>query len=129
MMTNASVTSCSLQSELAFRMLCFKYGASAAYTPMLHSRLFLEDPKYRAEHFTTCPGDRYISQAHTTHRMVFLESRFGAHWSLPQQHISDAADLAVMTIVAVMVQLQKWSSRVPGNVCAWHVWAWSSSTS
>lgn len=46
------------QSELAFRMLCFKYGATAAYTPMLHSRLFLEDPKYRAEHFTTCPGDR-----------------------------------------------------------------------
>jgi hypothetical protein len=25
---------------------------------MLHSRLFLEDEKYRAEHFTTCAGDR-----------------------------------------------------------------------
>lgn len=47
-----------LQSELAFRQLCLRYGATAAYTPMLHSRLFLEDPKYRAEHFTTCPGDR-----------------------------------------------------------------------
>lgn len=46
------------QSELAFRQLCFRYGSTAAYTPMLHSRLFLEDPKYRAEHFTTCPGDR-----------------------------------------------------------------------
>ncbi|KAL3146164.1 tRNA-dihydrouridine(16/17) synthase [NAD(P)(+)]-like protein [Trebouxia sp. C0010 RCD-2024] len=46
------------QSELAFRQLCLRYGATAAYTPMLHSRLFLEDPKYRAEHFTTCPGDR-----------------------------------------------------------------------
>lgn len=46
------------QSELAFRQLCFRYGATAAYTPMLHSRLFLEDQKYRAEHFTTCPQDR-----------------------------------------------------------------------
>jgi tRNA-dihydrouridine synthase 1 len=30
----------------------------AAYTPMLHSRLFLEQQKYREEHFSTCPGDR-----------------------------------------------------------------------
>lgn len=51
---------CCLQSELAFRLLCFKHGATAAYTPMLHSRLFLEDPKYRAEHFTTTAGDRYV---------------------------------------------------------------------
>nr|DAD41347.1 TPA_asm: hypothetical protein HUJ06_015670 [Nelumbo nucifera] len=27
-------------SELPFRMLCRKYGANAAYTPMLHSRIF-----------------------------------------------------------------------------------------
>ena len=51
-------STCLLQSELAFRQLCLRYGATAAYTPMLHSRLFLEDPKYRAEHFTTCDGDR-----------------------------------------------------------------------
>ena len=43
------------QSELPFRMLCRKYGATAAYTPMLHSRLFVEDPKYRSNEFTTCP--------------------------------------------------------------------------
>lgn len=43
------------QSELPFRMLCRKYGADAAYTPMLHSRLFAEDPKYRLKEFSTCP--------------------------------------------------------------------------
>lgn len=45
-------------SELPFRMLCRKYGAAAAYTPMLHSRIFTENEKYRSQEFTTCKGDR-----------------------------------------------------------------------
>ncbi|GMI86470.1 hypothetical protein like AT5G67220 [Hibiscus trionum] len=45
-------------SELPFRMLCRKYGAEAAYTPMLHSRIFTENPKYRSEEFSTCKEDR-----------------------------------------------------------------------
>ncbi|KAI4327421.1 hypothetical protein L6164_019885 [Bauhinia variegata] len=45
-------------SELPFRMLCRKYGAQAAYTPMLHSRIFTETEKYRKEEFTTCKEDR-----------------------------------------------------------------------
>nr|GMD58626.1 tRNA-dihydrouridine(16/17) synthase [NAD(P)(+)]-like [Ipomoea batatas] len=45
-------------SELPFRMLCRKYGAEAAYTPMLHSRIFNEDEKYRSVEFTTCKEDR-----------------------------------------------------------------------
>lgn len=47
-----------LQSELPFRMLCRRYGATAAYTPMLHARLFSESDKYRTEHLSTCPEDR-----------------------------------------------------------------------
>lgn len=46
------------QSELPFRMLCRKYGATAAYTPMLHARLFAENPKYHQVEFTTCKEDR-----------------------------------------------------------------------
>ncbi|XP_057422175.1 uncharacterized protein LOC130716017 [Lotus japonicus] len=45
-------------SELPFRMLCRKYGAEGAYTPMLHSRIFTETEKYRKEEFTTCKEDR-----------------------------------------------------------------------
>lgn len=41
-------------SELPFRLLCQKYGAQAAYTPMLHSRIFSETEKYRNQEFTTC---------------------------------------------------------------------------
>ena len=49
------------QSELPFRMLCRKYGATAAYSPMLHSRLFAEDAKYRTKEFSTCPVSEIIS--------------------------------------------------------------------
>ncbi|KAJ0450444.1 putative tRNA-dihydrouridine(16/17) synthase (NAD(P)(+)) [Helianthus annuus] len=41
-------------SELPFRMLCRKYGAEAAYTPMLHSRSFAESKKFRLREFSTC---------------------------------------------------------------------------
>ena len=46
------------QSELAFRELCRRHGATLAYTPMIHARLFVESPKYRREIFSTSSSDR-----------------------------------------------------------------------
>ena len=35
------------QSDLPFRLLCRRYGANLAYTPMIHARLFVERQQYR----------------------------------------------------------------------------------
>lgn len=40
-------------SELAFRLLCRKYGSEAAYTPMMNSEKFAYDSQYRQEEFST----------------------------------------------------------------------------
>jgi tRNA-dihydrouridine synthase 1 len=46
------------QSELAFRMLCRKHGTQLCYTPMLHSRLTVEDKNYLGINFSTSKEDR-----------------------------------------------------------------------
>uniref|UniRef100_A0A0G4HY55 tRNA-dihydrouridine(16/17) synthase [NAD(P)(+)] n=1 Tax=Chromera velia CCMP2878 TaxID=1169474 RepID=A0A0G4HY55_9ALVE len=48
------------QSELPFRLLARKYGADLCYTPMIHSRLFSEQAKYRKENFSTCAEERPV---------------------------------------------------------------------
>ena len=45
------------QSDLPFRILVRKYGAQLCYTPMLHSRIILEDKNYKKIHFQTCKED------------------------------------------------------------------------
>ena len=45
------------QSELPFRMLCRKFGATLGYTPMFHSRSFMESAHYRSLQWSTCKQD------------------------------------------------------------------------
>lgn len=45
-------------SELAFRLLCRKYGAQLAYTPMMSASQFVREESYRQEEFQTVPEDR-----------------------------------------------------------------------
>lgn len=46
------------QSELPFRLLCKKYGATVTWTPMMHAALFVKDATYRKENLSTSPDDR-----------------------------------------------------------------------
>jgi len=45
-------------SELAFRLLCRRYGTELAYTPMMNSEKFAVDADYRQSIFQTTPEDR-----------------------------------------------------------------------
>jgi len=45
-------------SELAFRLLCRKYGVQLAYTPMINSERFSKEESYRLKEFQTTSEDR-----------------------------------------------------------------------
>lgn len=46
------------QSELAFRVLCRRHGATLAYTPMIIATRFVESEAYRRAVWQTAPEDR-----------------------------------------------------------------------
>lgn len=50
------------QSELAWRILSRKYGATLAYTPMLHAKLFATSEKYRRDNWCSLDGDEKLDR-------------------------------------------------------------------
>lgn len=50
------------QSELAWRILSRRYGATLAYTPMFHAKLFATSAKYRRDMWCEVDGDEKIDR-------------------------------------------------------------------
>jgi tRNA-dihydrouridine synthase 1 len=75
-------------SELAFRMLCRRYGITLAYTPMMNSELFAVDPTYRQVEFQTNPEDRPLV-AHFSGNNPEVMLAAARH----VEHLCDAIDL------------------------------------
>lgn len=44
------------QSDLPFRLLCRKYGSNIAWTPMIHSKLFVTRESYQQQFFNLVEG-------------------------------------------------------------------------
>jgi len=65
-------------SELAFRLLCRRYGATLAYTPMMSSERFSVDAQYRAAEFQSIATDRpVVAHFSANDPQVFLRA---AQW-------------------------------------------------
>lgn len=50
------------QSELAWRILSKRYGATLSYSPMMHARLFATDQKYRKDMWCDKDGDEKLDR-------------------------------------------------------------------
>ncbi|SCV99356.1 LAFE_0A01376g1_1 [Lachancea fermentati] len=50
------------QSELAWRILSRRYGATLAYTPMFHAKLFATSEKYRKDMWCSIDGDKKVDR-------------------------------------------------------------------
>lgn len=77
-------------SELAFRLVCRKYGATLAYTPMMSSERFAVDAEYRKAEFQTTPEDRpLVAHFSANDPKAFLEAA---------KHVQDMCDAIGMLI-------------------------------
>jgi tRNA-dihydrouridine synthase 1 len=75
-------------SELAFRLLCRRYGADLAYTPMINSERFAVDEEYRKSEFQTTPEDRpLVAHFSANNPEIFLQA------ARHVEHLCDAIDL------------------------------------
>jgi Dihydrouridine synthase (Dus) len=75
-------------SELPFRLLCRKYGAQLAYTPMMLADQFAKSEAYRTQEFQTTPFDRPL----VCHFAANSPADFAAAARLAEPHC-DAIDL------------------------------------
>ena len=75
-------------SELAFRLLCRRYGVDLAYTPMMSSERFAADSEYRRQEFQTTPEDRPLVAHFSANNPQHLLA--AARWV---EHSCDAIDL------------------------------------
>jgi hypothetical protein len=75
-------------SELAFRLLCRKYGAQLAYTPMMSSAQICNEPGYLESEFQTIPEDRPL----VCHMSANVPEEFAKAARLLEPHC-DAIDL------------------------------------
>ena len=51
-------------SELAYRMMCRKYGAQLVYTQMFSANSFITSNEFRRKNFQTCDEDRPLIVSH-----------------------------------------------------------------
>src|SRR3989338_7815184 len=76
----------------AFRVLAHNHGATAAYTPMFHGRIFVQDETYQKTHFQFLPDEGPVfAQFCANDPNIFVECGWLA-WELSNQKIA-AVDL------------------------------------